>query len=205
MSNVKMDIFIAQIGLDRIKTAGGGDTQDTNHRLSIWDKDKKLLSNYSEYPPDVQAPFKLKLFDSYAFKCFSPDGTKFIAALALGDVMEIFDTKDSIRLRTTKRFHPIELELDGNTTRPKFNAIRGFGDLSVTDSHILGIYQGDRHNYWSKNIAKFDWDGNPLKLYHTEYNLIRIGIDEPSQRIYAITRNINSEVIIVYFNLPDHV
>ena len=36
------------------------------------------------------------------------------------------------------------------------------------------------------NIAMFDWDGNPLKLMRTDYNIMRLDLDREEDALYAM-------------------
>lgn len=37
-----------------------------------------------------------------------------------------------------------------------------------------------------RNIATFDWDGNPKTLYQCEYDILRICVDTANDTLYAI-------------------
>lgn len=121
-----------------------------------------------------------------------------------GAILEIFDiTAHEIKLNTIKGFYRPAYTLEGNNlVSLPGETIWGFFDLYATGRYIYTIFSGSTDSKATKNIAVFDWKGNGVHLYTTDYRLEKICVDEKSGKIYANGLDKNFETVIFEFDLP---
>lgn len=169
-------------------------------------KDDKTVSVYNEFPSVGQA-FQESMFLAYmntGMLTVSPDRTKMACGASWGAILEIFDIRDSIRLTTTRYILPPIGERVRNELHPiEGQTIFGFGDLYATEQYIYTIYRGIVYGSSHKvsRIAVFDWKGNCVKLYNTEYRLYNLCVDEEVHKIYAVGVDKSLETVVVEFDM----
>lgn len=127
----------------------------------------------------------------------SPDMSKFVASEIYGGILEIFHLSDSIRLQS---IHPLY--------KCESNELHGFVDVYATDSFIYAIkidsnLNGSNPENRYNKVMVFNWDGEYIKTYQTNYNLLTLCVDEKSKRLYAIGQDIslNSELQVLFFEI----
>ena len=152
--------------------------------MKKWDGE---VVRYEGYPHD---DFKLvqKIFISTHEMGFSKDGTKMVAAASPGLIMEIFDLKNGIEKTHTRYFRKILFGSDGNPSYTKSGA--GITDFYCSDKYIYATFgepepNSDDTRY--NNIAVFDWEGNPMKIFRTNYRrLKKICLDDEERFLYIL-------------------
>lgn len=170
-------------------------------RFIKMDTAREITEIYAKFPDTDIGPFPKNTYSVFSAKTFSPDGSKYAEGSKRGAILETLNFQDSITEIAVKRFHkPIFTKKRGRISSPE-NCTRGFYDMTASDERIYGIYLGDHHYYWHKNIGIFDWYGNPITLLKTKYNLERICLDTETNRIYAAATDADNQTILIYFNL----
>lgn len=171
--------------------------------------DDTVVYRYGVYPeffvPGVPQGVNI-IYRSYSHIGISPDKTKLVCALGLGAVLEIFDIKENkIILNTIKGFHKPIFDVDRNQLIKPVSGetIYGFSDLYLTSKYIYTQYSSDSDSKIVSDIAVFNWHGECIRLYHTDYDLIRICVDENKGKVYSICKNQNHENILVEFDLNE--
>ena len=134
----------------------------------------------------------------------SPDGTRLVCTTMEGAFMEIFDIKDlSLTPRVTKCMYPYEVEMRGNLRRVTDDSIQGFSAVCATDSRIIGTFLEHTEAMGPSDITVWDWDGNPLRRYKTDYQILAMALspDNPDD-IYALGGTRDGEISLLLFHCP---
>lgn len=190
--------YIAKGGL-KLKTG-------ESPRFSMIENDS-VIFRYCSYPevyvPGVRDGITIS-YRKYAYIDVSPDKTKLVCVSGLGAILEIFDIQENkIVLDTIRGFYKPIFEVDKHESIidiPK-QTIYGFIDLYLTNQYIYAIFNTGYDDNNRKNFAVFNWNGDCIRLYRTDYDLNRICVDEGRNRLYAVGRDENLETLLVEFDL----
>ena len=126
---------------------------------------------------------------------FSPDGSKMAITPTLGMTLELFSLEGQFRCTEVKRFLAPDVEKVDGQVEYNDSYIFGNGKANATNTELYYVYDGETTGReWNathdallfKNIAVFDWNGNPKRLYKTKYRIYGLCIDENEQTIYAL-------------------
>ena len=176
--------------------------------IRIKDGDR-LGSVYTDLPVIVEDPMTEKPY--YERKVhFSPDAKKMIAVSEEGLIIETFAIDDiEINLKGVKFYYPfvydVEIETKGGINRFIYKNlnIKGFGAIASTDSRIVAVYNDSRDTEAFTDISVWDWNGNPIRRYHTDKILLTIALspDNPDE-IYALGSDKGGEVELLLINCP---
>ena len=134
----------------------------------------------------------------------SPDATKMVCTTISGAYMEIFDI-DNLTLvpKVTRYMYPFEVETNGNLQCTTSNSTQGFSAVYATNSRIIGAFLGHTDLMGPSDITVWDWNGNPLRKYKTNYQIIAMtpSPDSPDD-IYALGGTKNGEIHLLLFHCP---
>ena len=185
---------------------GGYKEDDKRLRLSIVENDSAIYKYYTF--PNVKIPGTdaqgIEPAYTYGSRiAISPDKKRLAYSTNYGAILEIFDlTPEQIKLNTIKGFYRPVYSLEKNSIQSiPGETVWGFIDLYATDKYIYTIFSGSKNPKDTKNIAVFDWQGNCLDLYTTDYRLEKICVDEANRKIYANGLDSNLETVIVMFEI----
>lgn len=137
----------------------------------------------------------------------SPDKQRRVCQMTYGMILEFFSIKkDRIITDTIRGFIKPIFELDKHKCVNPIDGqtIYGLRDLYATDKYIYTIYIGNTVYKNSNQIAIFDWNGNPLHLFTTNYTLERLCVDEANWKIYATGVSPQHENVLLQFPLQPH-
>lgn len=173
--------------------------EDIEPRIRLMDSLGNVLAKYEVFPElDRKTLYSCYSFPSAAI---SPDESKLALAIYCGAILETFSVaRDTIKRRAIKRFIKPEFTTDdmGNLGITE-NSYAGFQTLTAKDDLLYAVYDGEVNLFenaklpagqkmtFSRNIAVFDWDGNPLKKIRTNYSVSAIDIteEESGKVLYA--------------------
>ena len=123
----------------------------------------------------------------------SPDCTKavFVFYYAIG-----FDVLD-LGAHTVRHFfwkHPqVNIQyidmLSVNLVKGTDGWQRGFCDAGVTDKHIYLLYKNTDASF----VLVYDWDGEPVKAYSFEEEVIKIFVEPTGTKLYTLSIDENYE------------
>ncbi len=129
------------------------------------------------------------------FVAISPDGAKMAITPTLGMTVELFSLEGQFRRTGIKRFFAPDVEKVDGQLEYKDTYIYANGAVKATNTELYYAYDGETTRremnatndaLLFKNLAVFDWEGNPKCLYKTKYRLHRFCIDESEKTVYAI-------------------
>ena len=140
-----------------------------------------------------------------SFIDYNPRNGILAAVTQLGEVLEIYNLKDST--------HIVRVGLHGE---PEFKVaegygiptgIMGFSDIQVTDTAIYAVFQGDTFEEISRKMQKgdmtdggryiyvFSLSGEPIRKYVLDHNVYGISVDELNGEIVATDVNSDEPVV----------
>lgn len=134
----------------------------------------------------------------------SPDGTKIVSTTLDGAIIEIIDV-DGLNLKhhATNYLYPFEIEERGNFTTFKDDVVRGFSAVCATDSLIFAAFLEATNDDVPTDITVWDWDGNPLRRYKTDYQILAMELSPSNpEEIYALALKPSEELQFVRFHCP---
>lgn len=141
----------------------------------------------------------------YSYSCItaSPDGNKVASASIIGGILEIYNTKSKqIKLTKTKYFYEPIFDKKGPMFNLNQETIYGFCHLSATNNYLYATAHGKANPTAMPNtIWKFDWEGNPIASYKSDYHIGAFTVDEKNNLVYAIIYNQEGEQVLATMDL----
>ena len=142
-----------------------------------------------------------------SFVDYSPRHGVLAAATQLGEVLEIYNYKDSTHLVLVgPNGEPEFQEMNGYAIPA---GIMGFSDVQVTDNYIYTVFHGRKFKDMMNNPDKivdggqyiyvFDLKGNPVCKYTLDRYINGLFVDEMAQKMYAT--DVNSDQPLVSYTL----
>lgn len=185
---------------------GGYKDNGKDIRLSIIYKDSTIYKYYKFPNVKVSGTDENGIIPAYIHGSkltISPNKKQIAYATSYGAILEIFDVdSNQIKLNTIKGYYRPTYTLEKNNIKTiPGETIWGFIDLYAVNNYIYAIFSGSTDSKDTKNIGVFDWKGNPVKLYTTDYRLEKICVDEKKNKIYAHGTDKDLETVIVEFSL----
>lgn len=127
----------------------------------------------------------------------SPDNTKMAVASGLGAILETFSLSSGIKNTGIRYFFPPGIVVADDSYDFTSEALLGFNDLCSTDDRIVasldfshkslesGGAVGDGKPVFS-DIAVFDWNGMPDRLYHTGSRIEKLCVSREGGTAFAV-------------------
>lgn len=205
--NIRGDRFIS-LGNDQFISAYNS-SFDVSYRFIKTSLDDTIRT-YNQYPrlsePEEFIRVEYSYFSYMGALATKPDGKKFVHATRGGCILEIFDCSDWIKPLKTKRFFEPAYKAPRKDTRYPFiqwdsNSINGISVIRCTDTYIYAIYSDSRGENTYDQIAVFDWNGDPVKLFSFENGIISFVIENNDKKGYALIRDPDHDVCLVDFDL----
>lgn len=179
-------------------------------RFAVLDSACQIMNQLGNYPAlsdllvDPENDLQKMLFDPALFK-ISPDWGKAVFATYRGALIQFYDLKglpDSIHHVYSRQLEvPIK---KSQISKEHEGWVYGFEDVSVTDSAVYAIYNGEtaeENPLLGKKILVFDWQGNLQKIYQLDLNLRCLTIDERRHCIYAVGYTEEDGFFLVTINM----
>lgn len=170
----------------------------------------RFISFYSEFPqirgignsPDIINSDMF--FNTYSIRAFTPKMDRFVSATSIGEILEIFQISDEYKIVREKQiiFSTPLIKNENKRSYLDEKDQPGFCAIDVTDSYIFTVlgymdWESEITKPNRKNFYIFDWDGNPLKKFKTDINIMTFKVDETNNVIYAVG-NKDQEKIKLY-------
>ena len=138
-----------------------------------------------------------------SFIDYNPQNGILAAATQLGEVLEIYNLKDSTHFVIEGPNGEPHYAISGGYAIP--DGIMGFTDIKVTDNYIYTVFQGKTFKEISRNqgqfsdggmyIYVFDLEGNPVTRYALDHNIYALQINEGDNTIMALDVNYDQPVL----------
>jgi hypothetical protein len=187
------------------------DVDSYANRFLIFDKQLKNVLSVRNQQFSFNEDYPLFILnDMFSTKIdVKPDKTKIVLAGRYLDCIEIYNIDGTLTKllkgpETGFRFqYNKEQSLNRGALIKSRESRRAYIGIKTTDKGIYALYSGkekqDTSNYSNSNIIySFDWEGNPLKKYILDCQIVAFDIDETDDKIFAIKEPDN---YIVSFDL----
>lgn len=146
-----------------------------------------------------------------SFIDYNPRNNVLAAATQLGEVIEIYNLKDSISHILRGPNGEPQFKISGNYAIP--SGIMGFGDIQVGKEYIYVVFngqsfkeimqlakEGKEKENGGKYIYVFNLKGKPIRKYVLDRYINGMCVDESRNRIIAT--DVNNDQPIITFQLP---
>lgn len=138
-----------------------------------------------------------------SFIDYNPKNGVLATATQLGEVLEVYNLKDSTYTVIEGPNGEPQFSLSGGYAIP--SGIMGFTDIHVTDKYIYAVFQGKTFKEISQNqgqltdggrfIYVFDLKGNPVNKYMLNHDIYAMQIDEVNNNILGLDVNYDQPVL----------
>lgn len=173
-------------------------------RLMIFDECENLVNSLDIFP---ETDMTKNWQNSYSMTA-SPDMTKFAIASLWSGVLEFYDYP-TMATRSILYCVPPLFNSEGSNLKLTEETKSCFSSICSSNKYLYAIFDGvspvlkfpkfERNH----NIDIYDWDGNPVKRYITDYRIESIAVAEEDDLIYALVSDCNDELYIAKLNLTD--
>jgi hypothetical protein len=179
-------------------------------RFGVYDSKGKFLYTGGHYPYKGDDMESSKAFLMYQGPfCANPDKNYFVASCLYSDHIVFYEiTKNA--LIPIKEYYSYDVTVDGKNSSAGNSSVRekdetvfsyqwAFGTGSCCYMLFSGkTYAEDKERSGeSRYIIVFDWQGNYIKTFHTDYDIKSFCVDEKNNYIYASALDEDFEYIII--------
>lgn len=168
------------------------------------------ISTYNQYirlsEPEGYEHVEKSYFSYKSSIAVNPEGTKFVSATKSGLILETFDISgNKIKPIAVKRFYEPVYEVSNRESKYPFiiknkNAVEGTMGLRATNKYIYNLLNETSDPNIRNEIAVFDWEGNPVKKYVLDCNILSLSVDEKENKAYILSFN-EEDLNFGYFDL----
>lgn len=173
-------------------------------RFVLTDRTGTPIGRFGDVPPGEDT-IAMKVAFMQSRLTVSPDGTKLADGSSFGAILETFDLRDSIRLRSRAYFIEPDFPHDEVGRITAFDRLTfGFGAMASSDDRIYAVYNGTSDAKAMCHVAVFDWEGRLERLYKTQGRVAALCVDPDSANLlYAAVEDEAGEFRLVRFDLPE--
>lgn len=145
----------------------------------------EIISDY-EFIPDefVDNTTPLILQSSLAI---SPDKKHFVSVTTNGGTIEMFEIDNhAIKPLYAKYVFPVEFIEKNGIKFLKPNSEYGFVTVCASNDRVYTTYAASVDDIDATKLAIWDWQGNLLKSYETDYTIYKLAYDTATGTIYGL-------------------
>lgn len=186
-----------------------------DNRFCRVDRNGKLMYKFGAIPSvneDALQNARPALAQAWrSFIDYNPQNGVFAAVTQLGEVLEIYNLKDSTHVVCIGPHGEPEFQVSEGYGIP--TGIMGFSDVQVTDNAIYAVFHGRSFQEIARNAQKgtkldggqyiyvFSLNGEPLKKYVLDHYVCGISVDEQRGVIYVT--DVNRDEPILEYSIKD--
>jgi hypothetical protein len=183
-----------------------------NGRFGVYNSNVEYMYAGADYPFTGSNMEPSQAFATYQGKyCTNPEGNYFAMGCWFSDHIAFYEVTDT-EIVTLKEYSSYDANVDVNTTenrssmRPKDETIINYNAAFGTASYCYMLFSGKTYGETGKfsggrHIVVFDWKGNYIKTYNTDYEIENFCVDENNNCIYATSLNESGDYSILRFNI----
>jgi len=184
------------MSLKKIKHGYVGIGAFEDGRFRMYDSGGNIVSAFGKYPfRGEEMDFMGRFFIYQGFVATSIDGECFAIGSSYCDNLEFYQIVDGTAVLKKKyESYDVMAEFVGNVIRRNDDCIMNY-KAAFGGKYCYMLYSGETYLEKGKNTAGgkriivFDWNGNYLKSYKAEVEIIAFCVDEENNMIYAIIRD----------------
>lgn len=177
-------------------------------RYQIYDKKGKLINHMGEYPSeDMEDNAQARFFLHQGDLCSQPGGTHFALGSSYSDNLEFYRIQNG-QTELLKKYgtvNKVQARFD-NSVQLDDNCLLGYKSSYATDKYCYMLYSGktfaeNNHRVsWGENVFMFEWNGNFVKSFRLDQEVLAFSVDESNGIIYGIVLN-KDEAAIMKFKI----
>ena len=184
-------------------------------RFSIYNSDLEYLYTDASYPFNGNDMEPSETFFTYQGKfCTNPDKNYFAMGCWFSDHIAFYEVTGN-NIITLRKYSSSDVNVDVRSTngrtgmRPKSESKISYTASFGTASYCYMLFTGKTYAENNEKttgghyIIVFDWQGNYIKTYNTDYEIHSFCVDENSNCIYATALDENLDYIIIKLNIND--
>jgi len=171
-------------------------------RFGVYDTQGEFLYAGETYPFNGKSMESPKAFLTYYGPfCANPDKNYFVAGCSFSDYIAFYEVTEN-KVIPIKEYYSYDAPVD---TRNDNNMI-GYNCAFGTASYCYMLFSGktlgeNKRQKIGRYIIVFDWQGNYIKTFNSDYDIFNFCVDEKNNCIYAVVREENSEYEIFKFKM----
>lgn len=196
--------FNVVIGNDNMLSIGVFD----KGRFHIYDTEGNYLMPAGDYPFDgnnMRPDIRFALYQGQL--CSQPNGSNFVLGGSFSDELEFYTIQNG-NLSLIKSYGSKDvLARVEETIKFDDNCLIGYKGVYGTSQYCYLLYSGktygenaDRRT-WAKSIHVYNWNGDFVKSYQMNVEVLAFCVDEKNGVIYGISKH-DGEFVLVKFTLP---
>lgn len=154
----------------------------------------ELVNHIGSYPADdLPESAHARFFLYQGDLCSQPGGTHFALGSSYSDNLEFYKIKEG-KAELLKKYGA------GNKVLAQFNdriqlddnCLLGYKSSYATDKYCYMLYSGktyaenDHRVSWGENIFVFEWNGDFVKSFRLNHEILTFAVDETNEVIYGI-------------------
>ena len=183
--------------------------ESEEHRFALFDFNGERTAYFGEYPKAYQDGTTYEKYMEFtATMAAKPDGSRWVVAHQLTDMLEIYDDSLKLvkRIQGPDGFFPQMEEVNGHIRHNRKERNAYFFPFA-TDKYIYVLYDGRVYDlesptrYLRDKLFVLDWNGTPVKYYQLSEPVFHFAIDVRNGTLYGLSDL--PEFHIVSYALPD--
>lgn len=177
-------------------------------RVHLYDQQGNYISYGGIYPFNGEKMDPTPRFFAYqSYIASNPKGKQFVVASTYGDNLEFYTIKnDSVILQKKYETRDVECTFHNGMIQLGDNCLLGYKSACGSEKYCYLLFSGktyaenNRKSYSAKYILKFKWDGQFVKSYEADIDILSFCIDEKNEIMYGIVNN-EDETALMQFKL----
>lgn len=173
-------------------------------RFGVYNSKGEFLYMGGTYPYQGKDMESQKAFMMYqAHFCANPDKNYFVAGCSYSDHITFYEIKEDAIIPIKEYYsYDSTVDYEGRLVT-RNNSILSYAWAFGTSSYCYMLFSGKTYEENKKStrggnyIIVFDWQGNYIKTFNIDYNILSFCVDEINNYIYAAARDENGENVII--------
>ncbi|MDD3310461.1 MAG: BF3164 family lipoprotein [Dysgonamonadaceae bacterium] len=174
-------------------------------RYHIYDRQGNFMNHAGTYPSEeISKNAQARFFLYQGDLCSQPEGGYFSLGSSYSDNLEFYKIQNG-QTELLKKYGARDVEAKfENTVQLDDNCLLGYKSSYATDKYCYMLYSGktfaenNRRVSWGKNIFVFEWDGNFVKSFRLDHEVLAFAVDESNGIIYGVVLH-DGEAAIMKF------
>ncbi|MDR2679349.1 MAG: TolB-like 6-bladed beta-propeller domain-containing protein [Tannerella sp.] len=172
-------------------------------RIHLYDQQGKYISHGGKYPFKGEDMDSKSRFFAYQSYLASNSSGKFVVGSAYGDNLEFYAVDEHGRIILVKKYgaRDVLFSMENLTIRLQDDCMLGYKGAWGGEKYCYLLFSGksyaenDHRTIGGKYLFVFTWDGQFVKSYRTDRDILSFCADEKNGIIYAIVRHEDDAVM----------
>ncbi|MDE6452302.1 MAG: TolB-like 6-bladed beta-propeller domain-containing protein [Odoribacter sp.] len=179
-------------------------------RYSLFSEKGELTATYDQYPFNSR-PASDSVNNSLDWillrpkKTFSPDGSKLAEASEIGGVLQILHIGKSIESHVIKGFYKPDFAMKDDYNIVFTSKTRLWTTSVSSSNHHIYVLPHKSNTFYdqtyNRDIHVFDWEGNAVRKYKTDQNIVSVCADEEQGKLYILSHILGQSQTLSFIHL----